>query len=76
MIIIIIIIIMIIIIIIIKSIKLVAAAFMFKLTLFQIFGPRNHKLFCPLIVLQTIISNAICDLMLQLFGEGINISFR
>ena len=49
---------------------------MFELTLFQIFGPRNDILFCLLVVLQRGISNAICDLVLQLFSEGINISFR
>ena len=42
----------------------VAAVFMFELTLFQIFGPRNDILFCPLFVLQRGISNAICDLVL------------
>ena len=54
----------------------VAAVFMFELILFQIFGPRNGILFCPLIFLQRAISNAIFDLVLQLFSEGINISFR
>ena len=34
----------------------VAAVFIFKLTLFQIFGPRNDILLCPLIALQTAIS--------------------
>ena len=43
---------------------LVAYVFMFELTLFQIFGPRNDILFCPLFVLQRGISNAICDLVL------------
>ena len=38
-----------------------------------IFGPRNDILFCPLIVLQSGISNAICNLVLRLFSEGINI---
>ena len=42
----------------------VAAVFMFELTLFQIFGPRNDILFCLLVVLQRGISNAICDLVL------------
>ena len=32
--------------------NVVPAVFMFELTLFQIFGPRNDTLFCPLIVLQ------------------------
>ena len=41
----------------------VAAVFMFKLTLFQIFGSRNDILSYPLIVLQRGISNAICDLV-------------
>ena len=50
----------------------VVAVFMFELNLFQIFGPRNEILFCPLIVLQGAISNAICDLR---FSEGINILF-
>ena len=55
---------------------MVAAIFIFELTLFQIFGPRNDILFCPLIVLQRGISNAMCDLVLSLFSESINISFR
>ena len=42
----------------------VAAVLMFELTLFQIFGPRNDLLFCPLFVLRRVISNAICDLVL------------
>ena len=54
----------------------VATVFMFELTLFQIFGPKNDIPFCPLIVLQRDISNAICDLVLYLFREGMNISFR
>ena len=54
----------------------VAAVFIFELILFQIFCPRNDILFCPLIALQRSISNAICDLVLQLFSEGMNISFR
>ena len=53
----------------------VAAVFMFKLTVFQIFDPRNDILFCPLIILRRGISNAICDLVLQLFSDGINTSF-
>ena len=51
----------------------VAAVFMFELTLFQIFGPRNDLLFCLLVVLQRGISDAFCDLVLQLFSEGIHI---
>ena len=54
----------------------VAAAFIFELNIFQIFAPRNGILFCLLFVLQSGISNAICDLVLQLFREGIKISFR
>ena len=42
----------------------VAATFMFELNIFQIFGPRNDILFCPLFVLQSGISNVICDLVL------------
>ena len=54
----------------------VAGVFMFELTLFQIFVPRDDILFYPLFVLQRGISNAIYDLVLQLFSEDINISFR
>ena len=43
----------------------VAAVFMFELTLFQIFGPRNDILFCPLFVLQRGISNAIYDYLVK-----------
>ena len=42
----------------------VAAVFMFELTVFEIFDPRNGILFCPLFVLQGGISNATCDLLL------------
>ena len=49
---------------------------MFEHNLFQIFGPRNGKLLCPLFVLQNGIFNAICDLVLLLFREGIDISVR
>ena len=42
----------------------VAAVFMFELTLFQILGPRNYMLFCPLIVLQRGMPHTICDLVL------------
>ena len=47
----------------------VAAAFMFELNKFQIFAQRNDILFCRM-------SNAICDLVLYFFREGIKISFR
>ena len=53
-----------------------STAFMFELNIFQIFAPRNDILFSPLFVLQRGISNAICDLVLQLFREDIGISFR
>ena len=43
---------------------MVAAVFIFDLILFQIFGPRNDVLFCPLIVLQRGIFDAIFDLVL------------
>ena len=42
----------------------VVAVFMFELNLFHIFGPRNDILFCPLIIPQSGISSAICDLVL------------
>ena len=57
----------------------VAAVFMFEFNLFQIFGLRNDIFFCSLIglgydiffcsliVLQSGISNTICDLVLLLF---------
>ena len=54
----------------------VAAAFMFEFNIIQIFGPRNDILFCPLFVLQSGISDVICDLELQLFKGGMKISFR
>ena len=50
-----------------------AAVFMFGLNLFQIFGQRNDILFCPVFVLQSDISNAICKQVLQLFSDGKNI---
>ena len=42
----------------------VAAAFMSELNIFQIFAPRNDIPFFPLFVLQSGISNAVCDLVL------------
>ena len=54
----------------------VAAAFMFELNIFQIFSPRNDMLFYLIFVLQSGISNAICDLVLKLFRRGIKISLR
>ena len=53
-----------------------AFTFMFELNTFQIFAPRNDIRFCPLIVLQSDIFNAICDLALQLFTEDMKISIR
>ena len=54
----------------------VAAVFMFDLNLFQIFRPRSHIIFCLLFVLQSGVSNDICDLVFYLFSKGINIPFR
>ena len=42
----------------------VAAVFMFERNLFQIFGPTNDILFCPLIFPQSDISYDMCDLVL------------
>ena len=42
----------------------VAAAFMFEFNIIKILGPRNDILFCPLFVLQSGISDVICDLEL------------
>ena len=39
-----------------------AAVFMFEFNLFQNFGPRNDMHFCPLVILESDISSAICDL--------------
>ena len=52
------------------------AAFTVGFDLFQIFGPRNDRLFSPSFVLQSCLSNKICDLVLQLFREEINMPFR
>ena len=38
------------------------------------FGPKKDKLFCPVIVFRRGMSNAICDLVLYLQSEGLNIS--
>ena len=54
----------------------IVAFFMVELDFFYIFGPRNDTLFFPLFVLQSGISNTICDLALQLFTEGIIMWFR
>ena len=50
----------------------VPAVFMFEPNLFQIFGPRNDLLFCPLIVLQSDIYYAMCDLVWSVIGSVID----
>ena len=40
----------------------------------HIFGPKKDKLFCPVFVFRRGMSNAICDLVLYLQREGLNIS--
>ena len=40
----------------------------------HIFGPKKDTLFCPVFVFRRDISNAICDLVLYLQSEGLNIS--
>ena len=42
----------------------------------HIFGRKKDKLFCPLIVFCKGMSNAICDLVLYLQSEGLNISWK
>ena len=41
----------------------------------HIFGPKKHKLFCPVFVFRRRMSNVICDLVLYLLSEGLNISW-
>ena len=41
----------------------------------HIFGPKKDKLFCPVFVFRRGMSNAICDLVLHLQSEGLNISW-
>ena len=38
------------------------------------FGPKKDKLFCLVIAFRRGMSNAICDLVLYLQSEGLNIS--
>ena len=52
----------------------VAAVFMFELTLFQIFGPSNDILFCPLFILQRVIFNAICNLVSQVLNTALKLN--
>ena len=40
----------------------------------QIFGPKKGKFFCPVFVFRKGMSNVICDLVLYLQSEAINIS--
>ena len=40
----------------------------------HIFGPKKDKLFCPVFVFRRGMSNAICDLVLYLQSEGLNIT--
>ena len=44
-------------------------------TLDHIFGPKKVKLFCPILVFRRCMSNAICDLVLYLQSEDLNISW-
>ena len=46
-----------------------------KPILSHIFGPKKNKLFCPVFVLCRDMSNTICDLVLYLPSEGLNISW-
>ena len=39
----------------------------------HIFGPKKDKLFCPVFVFRRGMSKAICDLVLYLQSEGLNI---
>ena len=41
----------------------------------HIFGPKKDKLFCPVFVFCRGMSNAICDLVLYLQSENLNISW-
>ena len=41
----------------------------------NIFGPKKDKFFCPVFVFRRGMSNAICDLVLYLQSEGLNISW-
>ena len=45
------------------------------LILDHIFGPKKDKLFCPVFVFRRGMSNAICDLVLYLQSEGLNVSW-
>ena len=40
----------------------------------HIFGPKKDKIFCPVFVFRRGMPNAICDLVLYLQSEGLNIS--
>ena len=42
----------------------------------HIFGRKKDKLFCPVIVFRRGMSNAICNLVLYLQSEGLNISLK
>ena len=39
-----------------------------------IFDPKKNELFCAVLVFRRGVSNAICDLVLHLQSEGLNIS--
>ena len=41
----------------------------------HIFGPNNDKHFCPVFAFRRGMSNAICDLVLYLQSEGLNIKW-
>ena len=41
----------------------------------HLFGPKKDKLFCPVFAFRRGMSNAICDLVLYLQSEGLNISW-
>ena len=54
----------------------VLTTFKLLLILDYILGPRNNIYFFPKAVFRRGISNAICDLVLYLFKEGVNISLK
>ena len=53
----------------------VLAFLILGLILDHIFGPKKDKLFCSVFGFSRGISNAICDLVLYLQSEGLNISW-
>ena len=54
--------------------EVVLIFFMPEFIFYHIFGPEKNKLLCPVFVFRRDMSNVLCDLVLYMQSEGLNIS--